>query len=106
MTRLLKFYLRKKRNKKTRAEHLREIINNENRAFRKNNRLYKIQRKSNADEVKMSFENYGITGNHLNESYGTSSAKHGFNFPSKIEHNPDHLGVNHSGGAAQLNNNK
>lgn len=60
----------------------------------------------NADEVKMSFENYGITGNHLNESYGTSGAKHRFNFPSKIEHNPDHLGVNHSGGAAQLNNNK
>ena len=31
MIRLLKFYLRKKGNKKTRAEHLREIINYEDR---------------------------------------------------------------------------
>ena len=31
MIRLLKFYLRKKENKKTRAEHLREIINYEDR---------------------------------------------------------------------------
>ena len=31
MTRLLKFYLKKKGNKKTRAEHLREIINYEDR---------------------------------------------------------------------------